>query len=209
MQRSDMRVEGKELHDVRNRDETTQYEVTQYEATQDEVTQYEATQYETTQNPAIQTQVPYYKTGMYGGSFNPLHMGHVDCIIQAANLCERFYLVLSIGHKRQEIDARVRYRWLYTLTKHIGNVTILTIEDDADTKEEYTEDIWKEDAKKVLDMIGEPLDVVFAGDDYGEDSFWNVCYPDSEFYVFPRNGISSTKIRQNPYKHWKDRKSVG
>ena len=26
-----------------------------------------------------------YKVGMYGGSFNPLHLGHVNDIIKAAN----------------------------------------------------------------------------------------------------------------------------
>ncbi|WP_376785767.1 adenylyltransferase/cytidyltransferase family protein [Ruminiclostridium cellobioparum] len=29
-----------------------------------------------------------FKCGMYGGSFNPLHLGHVRCIIEAANQCE-------------------------------------------------------------------------------------------------------------------------
>ena len=76
-----------------------------------------------------------YNVGMYGGSFNPLHMGHVDCIVQAANMCRELFIVLSIGNKRNEIDGRVRYRWIYQLTKHIGNVKIITLEDDAKTKE--------------------------------------------------------------------------
>ena len=28
-----------------------------------------------------------------------------------------------------EIDKKIRYRWLYQLTKHIGNVKIIFIED--------------------------------------------------------------------------------
>ncbi|SDB24012.1 HTH-type transcriptional regulator, transcriptional repressor of NAD biosynthesis genes [Pseudobutyrivibrio sp. YE44] len=143
-----------------------------------------------------------YKVGMYGGSFNPLHLGHVDCIIQAANMCEELYIVLSVGNNRDEVDYRMRYRWLYQLTKHIGNVKLITISDEAVTKEEYGEECWDEDAKKVKEQIGKPIDIVFCGSDYDENSFWNKCYPDSEFHVFPRNEISSTEIRKNPYKHW-------
>ena len=106
-----------------------------------------------------------YNVGMYGGSFNPLHLGHVDCIIQAANMCRELYIVLSVGHNRQEIDARVRYRWLYQLTKHIGNVTIIMLEDSAETKEAYTEEYWQGDAEKVKAQVGKPIDVVFCGSD--------------------------------------------
>lgn len=143
-----------------------------------------------------------YKTGLYGGSFNPLHLGHVDCIIRAANLCERLFLVLSHGLNRQEIPFRVRYRWLYQLTRHIGNVTILALEDYAPTKADYTRDLWDRDAGIIKAQAGRPIDVVFCGDDYGEDSFWNLCYPDSELVIFTRNQISSTEIRKNPYVHW-------
>ena len=143
-----------------------------------------------------------YNVGMYGGSFNPLHLGHVDCIIQAANMCRELYIVLSVGNNRGEINYRVRYRWLYQLTKHIGNVKIITLFDDAATKADYTEEYWDSDAKKVKEQIGKPIDIVFCGDDYDENSFWNKCYPESEIYFFPRNDISSTEIRRNPYKRW-------
>lgn len=143
-----------------------------------------------------------YKVGLYGGSFNPLHLRHIDCIIQAANMCGELYVVLSIGSKRKEIDSRIRYRWLYQVTKHIGNVKIITLNDDAQTKEEYTEEYWGKDAAKVKAQIKKKIDIVFCGSDYDENSFWNKCYPESELYIFKRNEISSTKIRQNPYKHW-------
>jgi HTH-type transcriptional repressor of NAD biosynthesis genes len=139
---------------------------------------------------------------MYGGSFNPLHLGHMDCIIQAANMCRELYIVLSVGHNRQEIDARVRYRWLYQLTKHIGNVTIIMLEDSAETKEAYTEEYWQGDAEKVKAQVGKPIDVVFCGSDYDENSFWNKCYPESELFIFKRNEINSTELRKAPYKHF-------
>ena len=143
-----------------------------------------------------------YNVGMYGGSFNPLHLGHVDCIIQAANMCRELYIVLSVGHNRQEIDARVRYRWLYQLTKHIGNVTIIMLEDSAETKEAYTEEYWQGDAEKVKAQVGKPIDIVFCGSDYDENSFWNKCYPESELFIFKRNEINSTELRKAPYKHF-------
>ncbi len=143
-----------------------------------------------------------YKVGLYGGCFNPLHLGHVDCILQAANQCEELYIILVVSTKVKEIDYRVRYRWLYQLTEHIGNVKIMLLEDHCCAKSEYTPEAAMKDCEYVKAAIGKPIDAVFCGSDYGKDSFWGVCYPESKFVSIPRNEMNSTDIRKNPYKHW-------
>lgn len=143
-----------------------------------------------------------YKVGMIGGSFNPLHNGHVDCILRAAGLCEELYVVISVGTNREEIPVRVRYRWLYQLTKHLPNVTLMVLEDTCKTKGEYTLDIAQRDSDEICRRIGKNIDVVFCGGDYDETSFWNVCYPQSELVIFDRTPQNSTAIRENLYAHW-------
>lgn len=143
-----------------------------------------------------------YKVGLYGGCFDPLHLGHVDCILQAVNQCEELYIVLSVSRKVTQIDYRIRYRWLYQLTEHIGNVKILLIDDYCEEKSEYTPEVAMADCEYIRKTICKPIDAVFCGSDYGKDSFWGVCYPECEFISFQRNEMSSTEIRKNPYEHW-------
>ena len=131
-----------------------------------------------------------------------MHLGHVRCIVAAANQCRKLILVLSCGGRRDEIEARVRYRWLYQLTEHIGNVKLFMLDDTAESKADYTEEYWQADAEKVKAFAAEPIDVVFCGSDYGEDSFWSRCYPEAELKIIPRDGMSSTKIRENPLACW-------
>lgn len=144
-----------------------------------------------------------YNVGMYGGAFNPLHIKHVSCIIKAATMCRELYIVISHAPKYDKIDIKVKYRWIYTLTKHLSNINILILKDNTESKASYSEDLWENDCKKVKKMIGKSIDVVFCGSDYDESSFWNKCYPESEFIVFERDkDISSTVIRKDVYGHW-------
>jgi len=143
-----------------------------------------------------------YKNGVYGGSFNPMHTGHLKCILRAAAMCETLWLVLSVGSNRDEIDERVRYRWLYQAAQHVGNARLIIIRDDAKTKTDYTPEKSMADTEWIKRQIGEKIDIVFCGSDYGEDSFWRRNYPESVFHVFERDGVSSTLIRENPYAHW-------
>ena len=143
-----------------------------------------------------------YKVGMYGGSFNPLHLGHLECIIKAAGLCEELYIVISYRDDDSDVPLRVKIRWVYQLTKHLGSVKILSLKDRVKNKKDYGEHLWEEDCTKVKNAIGKKIDVVFSGSDYDQNSFWNKCYKDSDYIIFPRNVYNSTDIRKDIYGHW-------
>ncbi len=142
-----------------------------------------------------------YKVGMYGGSFNPLHLGHVNDIVMASNQCEKLYIVLSVTDDPKEIDHRERYMWLKNVTQHMNNVEVVEIFDNNKSKNTYD---WDAGARDVRNIIGKPINAVFAGDDYKGKNVWEKLYPESEVVYFPRDviNISSTKIRNNPYKYY-------
>ena len=141
-----------------------------------------------------------YKVGMYGGAFNPLHLGHVNNIITAANNCEKLYVVLAISNDKNEIDERIRYKWLMNITSDIENVEIIKIYDNSQDKNNTN---WEDGRNQVIKQTGK-LDVVFSGDDYINKNIWEKLYPDAEIIYYDRDeiDISSTKIRSNPYKYY-------
>lgn len=142
-----------------------------------------------------------YKVGMYGGSFNPLHLGHVNNIIIASNQCEKLYVVLSVSKDEHEINHRERLMWLKSITKDMENVEVFEIFDNNISKDNYDWQIGANDIKK---YIKKPIDAVFSGDDYKDKNVWESLYTESEIVYIPRKfiNISSTKIRNNPYKYF-------
>lgn len=143
-----------------------------------------------------------YKIGMYGGSFNPLHLGHVSCIIQAANQCEKLYVVLSHSNNKEEIPYQHRFRWLTQLTKDMENVEVIQVKDNSINKDVYD---WKNGSNLIKSIIKEDIDVVFCGSDYhNSKNPFSMNYPNSKIVYIDRSKIpvSSTDIRENPYKHW-------
>ena len=142
-----------------------------------------------------------FKIGMYGGSFNPLHLGHVNDIINAANRCEKLYVVLSVTNSTLEIDYKERLAHLYSITNDMENVSVISMFDYADDKDKHD---WIEGANYIKNTIGEKIDVVFAGSDYKGKNIWESLYPESEIVYFSRDeiNISSTEIRNNPYKYF-------
>lgn len=145
-----------------------------------------------------------YKIGMYGGSFDPLHIGHIDMIIRAASQCEKLYVVLSYSRERDNVAMEYRYRWIKNSFRHLDNIEIILLEDNATTKEEYdTDNYWKKGRDYILEQIGSNIDVVYCGSDYIGSNRYESLYNCKVIYVdrdiIP---VSSTKIRSNPFKYW-------
>ena len=145
-----------------------------------------------------------YKTGMYGGAFDPLHIGHINCIIEAASVCNDLYVVLSYSRNRDFVPMEIRYRWLVGSFRHMENVHVILLEDNASTKEEYDNDeYWQNGRDIVTGKIGKPVDIIFCGSDYsGTDRYeklygCDVCYFDRSVI-----DISSSEIKSNPLQYW-------
>lgn len=138
------------------------------------------------------------KVGMYGGSFNPLHQGHVNDIIEASNMCEKLYVVLSYSLNRNEISYKERFKWLKQITDDMPNVEIIAVEDRDNSKETYD---WQKGADDIKKAIGNDINIVFCGDDYKEKNIYESLYSNSKIYYFDRGvvNISSTQIREDPY----------
>lgn len=147
-----------------------------------------------------------YKVGMYGGSFDPLHIGHIHDMIRAASMCEELYIMVSWCEGRESTSKELRYRWIHNNTKHLPNVKIVLIEDKATSKEEYNTDYyWENGARDIKRAIGKPIDVVFCGTDYlGTNRFESLYCPESKIVYFDRKEvpISSTELRFDVYENW-------
>lgn len=147
-----------------------------------------------------------YKVGMYGGSFDPLHIGHIHDMIRAASMCEELYIMISWCEGRESTSKELRYRWTYNNVKHLSNVKIILIEDKAVSKEEYNTDYyWEKGAEDIKRTIGKPIDAVFCGTDYyGTGRFESLYCPESEVIYFDRKEvpISSTELRFDVYENW-------
>ena len=147
-----------------------------------------------------------YNVGMYGGSFDPLHVGHIHDIIRAASMCKELFVVISWCEGRESTSKELRYRWILNSIRHLSNVKILMVEDKAVSKEEYNTDYyWEKGAADIKNLVGKPIDIVFCGSDYqGTNRFESLYCPESVVHYFDRSEvpISSTDIRGWALENW-------
>lgn len=137
---------------------------------------------------------------MFGGAFDPLHKGHLHVIEKAVLECEKLYVVLSYSRRRDRIPFELRYRWLLdTLKDMCVNVSVIPLEDGSETKESTWAE-WEAGRDYVIQRIGSPVDVVFAGSDYKGTDIYERLYNCSVVYIErgEADNVSSTFIRNDP-----------
>lgn len=147
-----------------------------------------------------------FRVGMYGGSFNPLHNGHIKCIKKALSLCDEVHLIIGNLLNRDDFSIETKLSWFMEVFKDCDNLYLHTIIDESKEKVEYSLDKWIADSNVIKGMIGKPIDVVFCGQDYDrEDSPYKVCYPESALFFLDRgDDISSSRFKKDVLRYKDD-----
>ena len=147
-----------------------------------------------------------YKIGMYGGSFNPLHNGHIKCILKALDLCDEVHLIIGDIPNMDDVDIHTKLQWFQSVFKEFNDRLVFhTLYDDRNLKSEYTLDKWLRDSNTIKAMVGKPIDAVFCGSDYEEKEMnpYKICYPEQTIIYLDRyeDQISSSEFKKNIYLH--------
>lgn len=147
--------------------------------------------------------------GMIGGSYNPLHNGHIKCINKALEYCDVLHIIVGDLPNRDEFDINTKLHWFQTVFHNEiekGSIILHPLLDDTTNKVDYDLNKWISDSKKIKEIIQNPIDVVFCGADYHYDNNpYEICYPEAKIIYFDRGDlINSTDIRNDfrNHKNW-------
>lgn len=89
-----------------------------------------------------------YKVGMIGGSYNPLHNGHVRAIKMALDMTDELHIIVGDIPNMDDVTIQTKLRWFRSVFKDYGNRVILhTLSDNRYNKSEYTLEKWIKDSK--------------------------------------------------------------
>jgi len=137
--------------------------------------------------------------GIVLGKFLPPHLGHLYLVDFARHYAEDVTVVVG-SLKHEPIPGEVRFAWMQELCSQV-RVVHLT-DENPQLPEEHPDfwSIWKHSLERV---VGRPIDLVFASEDYGQPLAQALG---AQF--IPCNGlrtlvpISGTQVRANPRACW-------
>ena len=101
-------------------------------------------------------------TGLVAGKFDPPHRGHALLIDTARARCDRL-IVLLFDFEAQTVPSAVRASWLREIHPGVDVRVLSTFNYPRLTPEDAARE-----ADRVHAFLGEPVDVLFTSEDYGE-----------------------------------------
>ena len=146
--------------------------------------------------------------GYYGGKFLPFHMGHLNCIIQAASMVDVLFVVVGYddlydkklckSSKFNWIPASMRERWISKAVKDIPNVRVLS-HYERRSDDFMTDPFVKEANNTLAKKLGGKIDVVFSSElEY--EAYFSKYFPTSKHVLLDnfriQFNISATQIRE-------------
>ena len=139
--------------------------------------------------------------GVILGKFMPPHRGHRYLVEFGQRYCARLH-VLVCSLEGDPIAGALRYRWMQEMFPS-PEVRLVHITEDLPQQPDDHPDFWRIWNRVVRDAVGEPIDYVFASEDYGlrlAEVLGGVYVPVDEARELIT--VSGTQIRADPLRHW-------
>ena len=148
--------------------------------------------------------------GLFFGSFNPIHNGHIALIKFALEHVETLYIFFGYPPS-EKVGGLLRGQWLREICREVGGDRVVVVETSENTlpyKKESDREVSKIWGDYAVQKCGR-FDVVFGSEKYVEYVAEHLgCRAqlfDNQRVNVP---VSSTLIRENPYKYWEHIPSV-
>lgn len=138
------------------------------------------------------------KNGLLFGSFNPLHLSHIELLSKSLETFEIMHVFARYTDGVDMVDWDTKLKWLETVNESLGNRLKIYKFELAMKDKQYA----KLDMAKVFLECQEKAGVFIDGLICGEDMQYMVntlkeALPDRQFIVIPRDSRSSSSVRDN------------
>ena len=146
--------------------------------------------------------------GIYPGSFNPPHVGHIEMIEEALAYFDTLHVFVRYNEGVDLVDWDTKRRWFERINEETGGrLVIHKMENRAVTGKTYTLEDFFDFIRDAVHSVGGPVSGVALGDDYREIvPLLQKEFPKMFFLIGERpvkNGVmrSSSLIREDPEAH--------
>lgn len=147
-----------------------------------------------------------YNLGLFTSNFDPVTLGHLDIIYKSASECKDLYIILNYSED-DLIDYRKRYQWIYNLTTHFDNVTIIPLEFKSNFKDNFDKNL--KFNLSHIDKLDKKVDVVYVdalnslNDELNNSLGKEFSYLGNvKVEIINSNEPPAQDIHKKPFKHW-------